>query len=180
MAAGYLFSHLEEAATALIETRIPHRYVPGKNHGKATGNSFQWDMRLAADGREGLLEELQYRIFEYTHARYDSLLTEWDRANRQGVYWVDSSEPDECNVHFVFTDKDALSAVRFRSFVGDCRAIERETDELNDAVAEEETRLKSFIAQQHQVLLQTFDPRIKLLRRRRKILIHKDAFDDLE
>jgi hypothetical protein len=29
-------------------------------------------------------------------------------------------------------------------------------------------------------LLQTFDPRIKRLRRRRKILIHKDAFDDLE
>jgi hypothetical protein len=180
MTAGYLLSHIEEVATAVIETRIPHRYVPGKNHGKATGNSFQWDMRLAADGQEGLLDELQHRVFEYTNGRYDSLLTDWDRANKRGVYWVDTSAFEECNIHFIFTDKDALSAVRFRSFVRDCRAIERGSDELNSALAEEETKLRTFIAQQHQDLLQTFDPRIKRLRRRRKILIHKDAFDDLE
>lgn len=93
---------------------------------------------------------------------------------------MDASAFQERNVHFIFTDKDALSAVRFRSFVRDCRVVERETDELNDAVTEEETRLTTFIAQQHQELLQTFDPRITRLRRRRKILIHKDAFDDLE
>jgi hypothetical protein len=34
--------------------------------------------------------------------------------------------------------------------------------------------------QQHQELLQTFDPRVKRLRHRRQILIHKDAFDDFE
>ena len=84
------------------------------------------------------------------------------------------------NIHFIFTDKDALSAVRFRSFVRDCSAIERGADELNEAMKEQETKLKSFIQQQHQELLQTFDPRVKRLRRRRQILIHKDAFEDLE
>jgi hypothetical protein len=180
MTAGYLFSHLEEVADTVIETRIPHRYVSGKNHGKPQGESFQWDMRLMADGQEGLLEELQHRVFEYTHARYDALLTDWDRANKRGVYWVDTSEPQECNVHIVFTDKDALSAVRCQSFVRDCRAITRETDELKDAVREEETKIKAFITQQHRDLLQTFDPKIKRLRRRQKILIHKDAFEDFE
>jgi len=180
IAAGYLFAHIEEVADDVIEARIPHRYVPGKNHGKAEGKSFKWDMRLAADGQEGLLEELQHRVFEYTGARYDALLTNWDRTNKRGVYWVDTSALQERNVHFIFTDKDALSAVRFRSFVRDCRAIERGTDELNDAVTGEETKLKSFIVQQHQDLLQTFDRRIKRLRRRRKILIHKDAFEDFE
>ena len=96
------------------------------------------------------------------------------------MYWLDTSEPQECNVHLIFTDKDALSAVGFRSFVRDCRAIERGADELNEAVREQETKLKSFILEQHQELLQTFDPKIKRLRRRRKIFIHKDAFDDLE
>lgn len=179
-AAGYLYAHIEEVAADVIEARIPHRYVPGKNHGKAKGKSFQWDMRLAADGQEGLLEELQHRVFEYTRARYDDLLTDWDRTNRRGIYWLDTSEPQERNVHIIFTDKNALSAVRFRSFVRDCRAIERGTDELNGAVKEQETKLKSFILQQHQELLQTFDPRVKKLRRRRQILIHKDAFDDIE
>ena len=88
--------------------------------------------------------------------------------------------PQERNVHFVFTDKNALTAVRFRSFVRDCRAIERAAEELDDAVAKEDAKLKKFIAQQHHELTKTFDPRIRPLRRRRKILIHKNAFDDFE
>jgi hypothetical protein len=180
MAAGYLYAQIEELAADVINERIPHRYVPGKNHGKAKGKSFQWDMQVAADGQENLLEELQHRVFDYTGARYDALLTDWDRVNRGGVYWVDTSELQERNIHFVFTDKNALSAVRFRSFVRDCRAIERRADELNEAAKEEKTKLESFILQQHQELLQTFDPRVKRLRRRRQILIHKDAFDDCE
>jgi hypothetical protein len=180
MTAGYIFSHLEEAASAFIETLIPHHYVPGKNHGKAQGENFQWDMRLSAAGQESLLKELQHRVYEYTGARYDALLTEWDRADKRGVYWVDRSVPQERNVHFVFTDKNSLTAVRFRSFVPDCRAIERAAEELDDAVAKEDAKLKKFIAQQYHELTKTFDPRIRPLRRRRKILIHKDAFDAFE
>jgi hypothetical protein len=46
---------------------------------------------------------------------------------------------------------------------------------------EEETiKLKSFKFRQHQEPLQTIDPRINPLRRRRQILIHKEAFDDVE
>jgi hypothetical protein len=180
MAAGYILSHLEEAATAFIETLVPHRYVPGKNHGKAQGENFQWDMRLSAAGQESLLEELQHRAYEYTGARYNALLTEWDRADKRGVYWVDTSVPQERYVHFVFTDKNALTAVRFRSLVRNCRAIVRGAEELNDAVAKEDAKLKKFIAQQHHELTKTFDPRIRPLRRRRKILIHRDAFEDLE
>jgi len=180
MAAGYLYAHLDEVAADLIEARIPHRYVPGKNHGKAKGKSFQWDMRLVADGQENLLDELQQRVFEYTSARYDALLTDWDRKNRRGVYWVNTSDQQERNAHFIFTDKDALSAVRFRSFVRDCRSIERGADELNEAVREEETKLKDFILQHHQDLVQNLDPRVKRLRHRWKIFVRKDAFDDFE
>ena len=180
MAAGYLYAEMEEVAADVIKERIPHRYVPGKNHGKAKGNNFQWDMRLAADGQEDLLEELRHRVFDYTRARYDALLTEWDRANRRGVYWVNASEPQERNVHFVFTDKNALSDVRFRSFVRDCRAMERRADELTEAFKKEKANLNNFIRQQDQDLRQTFDPRVKRLRRRRQVLIHKDAFDDFE
>ena len=180
MAAGYLLAHIEEVAADVMKARIPYRYVSGNNHGKTKGKSFQWDMRLAADGQESLLEELQHRVSEYTVARYEVLLTDWDRANRRGVYWVDTSEPQERNLHFIFTDKGALSAVRFQFFVRDCRAIERGVDELNEAAKQEEILIKGFILQQHQELLQSFDPRVRRLRRRRKVFVHKDAFDDLE
>jgi hypothetical protein len=142
MAAGYVLSHLEEATTALIETLVPHRYVPGKNHRKSQGENIQWDIRLTSAGQESLLEEHQHRVYEYTGARYDALLTEWDRADKRGVYWVDNSVPQERSVHFIFTHKNALTTVRFRSFVRDCRAIGRGAEELNDAVAKEEAKLK--------------------------------------
>lgn len=40
MAAGYLFSHLEEAATALIETRIPHGMSLERTTGRPQGIVF--------------------------------------------------------------------------------------------------------------------------------------------
>ncbi len=40
MAAGYLYAELQNAASELIEQHIPHRYVPGRNHGKAEGESW--------------------------------------------------------------------------------------------------------------------------------------------
>jgi hypothetical protein len=114
MSAGYLFSHLEEVADAVIETRIPHRYAPGKNHGKAAGESFQWDMRLAADGQEGLLEELQHRVFEYTHARYDALLTDWDRAKNEGsIGWTLPNRKSSIPILF------SLTRTRLRPFISD-------------------------------------------------------------
>lgn len=180
MAAGYIFAKMDEAAFDLINARIPHRHVPGQNHGKTKGDFRQWDLRTHANGQEALLEELQRRVFDYTGERYDSLLTAWDNSGGRGVYLVDTSEPPETNIHVVFTDKQALAAVRFRSFLRDCRAIKRAADELNHAVEQEKRKLASFVCEQHGALLRTFDPRVIPLRKNRRIMMHKDAFDDLE
>ena len=106
-----------------IQELIPHRYVPGKNHGKVEGKCYRWDRRLDAGGQEALLDELQHRTWAYTHERYETLLTEWDRHGKAGVYSIDVSEPSENNIHFVFSDTRALGTVRFRFFMKDCRAI---------------------------------------------------------
>ena len=36
--------------------------VPGRNHGKVQGESREYDMRIEANGEEGILEELQRRV----------------------------------------------------------------------------------------------------------------------
>jgi hypothetical protein len=180
MAAGYIFCALEEAASDLIEELIPHRYVPGKNHGKVEGKCYRWDRRLDASGREALLDELQHRTWTYTHDRYENLLTEWDRRGKGGVYLIDVSAPHEKNVHFVFSDRRALGAVRFRFFMGDCRAIERPAEELARPVVREKDEIRSFIRKAHDDLQRTLDPSVIRLRKRRKILVHKDAFSGLE
>ncbi len=179
MAAGYILCTLEEAASGRIQELIPHRYVPGKNHGKVEGKCYRWDRRVDAGGQEGLLDELQHRTWAHTHERYADLLTEWERHDRCGVYLIDVSEPPEHNIHFVFSDTRALGAVRFRSFMKDCCAIERPVDELRRAVEDETVEIKRFVRKEYEELQRTFDPVVVRLRKRRKILIHKDALDGL-
>jgi hypothetical protein len=81
--------------------------------------------------------------------------------------------PDDQDNHleFIFTDIQALEAIRFPSFVRDCRAIERPAQELFDALAQEKAAARAWVHDKHQELCQTFDPKITKLRRKQKIYI---------
>lgn len=179
MVAGHLFSELQEASADLLQARIPHRYVPGRNHGKVEGVGWEWDQRLEAGGQEDILEALRDRVFAYEQDRFDALLSTWNAAGHGGVYLLDTSEGEENNLHVVFTDPTALERVRFRSFMRDCRAIERPAAELDKAVAEERSALAKFIATAHEEVVRTYDPTLARLRKRMRVMVHKGAFDDL-
>jgi len=149
MAAGYVYSQLCDASHDLIEACIPYRYVPGKNHGKVKGKFWQWDMRVEAHGLENVVEELQQRVWNYERERLDALLTNEDQANRSCAYLIDESTPGVAGLHFVFSDKGALNRVCFRSFVRDCRGMQRPATELAETVDEEKQLLSHFIAEQY-------------------------------
>jgi len=108
------------------------------------------------------------------------LLTGWDRTNRRGVYLLDCSEPPEVHWHFVFSDARVLSSVRFRSFLRDCRAVERSAEELVREVDTEKAALKRYIEDQHAHIRRTYDPKVRKLHRRRKIVVMKGVFDNLK
>ncbi len=179
MAAGYVVSELDAEADEIIGRRIPHRYRRGKNHGKREGDSWEWDLRVDAGGQEGILDELRRRVYAYTAERYEALLDQWDARGRIGVYVLETSEPPECNYHFVFTDRQALEKVRFRSFLRDCRRMERAVAELNEAVDGGKQQLAIFIEEQHGDVKRNFDPKVAKLRKRTRIMVHKNAFDEL-
>lgn len=180
MAAGYIYSELSGAAHDLLEERIPHRFVPGKNHGRKEGDDIRWDLRVDANGQEGIFEELRKRIWSYEESRWDALLSAWDESARSGVYLLDQSHSGENNLHVVFTDKRSLAAVRFRSFLRDCRAMHRSSKELEGAVDEEKSALARFVEDQHADVVRTYDPKLSRLKKRRKVLVRKGAFDGLE
>jgi hypothetical protein len=180
MSAGHLCARVSEVAQAMLQRRVPHRYVPGRNHGRVQGDQWQWDMRVDANGQEGIVEELQHRISQYERERYDALLTCWDQEGLSGVYLLDQSETPEIHWHFIFTDARALAAVRFRSFVRDCRAMQRPIDELSRAVAEEEAALERFIDEQHADIVRNHDPKIRKFRKRCQIMVMRGALDDFE
>jgi len=180
MAAGYIYAEIADAAHELLGKLIPYRYVPGKHHGKQEGRGWRWDMRVDAKGQEGIFEELRRQIWRYEQERYDALLTAWENAKRCRVYLLDCSQPPETHWHFVFTDSPSLSSARFRSFVRDCRAMERSAEELLLEIAKEKAALEHYIKDQYAHITQTYDPKVRELHKRRKIVIAKGAFDALK
>lgn len=179
MAASYLHDRISEAAADELRRRIPHRHVPGPCDGEREGELIRWDTRVDAGGHEAMLEELQDRVWDYERDRWRAMKSEWNARSLAGVYALDVSQPTESNLLCVFTDKQALDKVRFDTFMADCRAVERPVEELEVAVATEVERVHRFVAEQHQELLITFDPKVVRLRKRRKILMHPDALDNL-
>ncbi|MCC6533132.1 MAG: hypothetical protein IT531_11330 [Burkholderiales bacterium] len=53
-------------------------------------------------GQEAILVVLNEHVFHYEQSRHDALLNAWAAQDRGGVYLLDTSEPAEKKVHFVF------------------------------------------------------------------------------
>jgi hypothetical protein len=171
MAAGYLYMELDSAAHDLIKHRIPHTYVPGKDHGKPEADGWRWDMQINANGQEDVLDDLQLSVAAYTRKRHEALLTQCDTAGHPAVYIVNHPHAAEEHTHFVFTDKSALASIRLRSFVRDCRALERPFSDLAAAFDSEHAALSAFIDSEHARLLRDYDPKLTRRRSRRKVII---------
>jgi hypothetical protein len=177
MVAGYLQDLAEERASGLIDELIPHRYVDGENHGKRSGKGFEWDLRLDADGKEGLLDALRDRQYDYVIQRARALAEAWDQRGSKAVYIVVRDIAGESNQDFLFSDTAALKEVRFRSFLRDCRRLARPFAELAPDIDAERQAAETFIRAEHERLLRDFDPKIARLRKQQKIIVHEDAAD---
>jgi hypothetical protein len=145
MAARYIYSNLCRGSDSLLQKLVPYRYVPGRNHGKRQGKHRLWDMRLVAGGKEGIVEALQQRSWEYERSRLDTLLTQWDLESRACVYFIDDPDTPEPTRHIIFSDKQALERIQFRSFLHDCRTLEQPPDALRQAIDAEIMLFQRFL-----------------------------------
>jgi PAS domain-containing protein len=169
--AGYLVDALEELGSDRIQALIPHEYVDGSNHGKREGRGFLYDKRIDANGLEGHLDELQHRYYAYVNQRYEDLLGLFDQSARKCVYVRDRSRPDDPHMEFVFSDKTALDAVRFRHFVSDCRLLVGDNRELETRLDHERRAALDFLEESHRDIMNNFDPTVVKLRQKRKIIL---------
>jgi hypothetical protein len=177
--AGYLYSKLEEIGFDKINELIPHQYVDGKNHGKREDQGFIFDMRVDAGGMEAQLDELKDRYYHYLFSRSVALSAEFDRQAPKQVYCVNESPGTEPHMDFIFTDKKALQAVRFRHFMKDCQSIQGNPEELHALTAKEGQAALDFLEQSHQDILTHFDPNVVKLRKKRKVILSDAAAKDL-
>lgn len=177
-AASYLNGILDTVGAEKIEQLIPHDYVPGKEHGKREGEGFLWDVRVEAAGLERHLEELQRRFGHYLADRHELLLTDFDQKAQGRVYLRPRSVGVESHMDFVFSDKSAIQAVRFKHFLADCRALAGADQALQHVEDAERNALLDYLERTHQDLITNFDPRIIKLRKKRKLRIAGKAAHD--
>ena len=177
--ARHLSDVLDEVGAEQIETLIPHEYVEGKNHGKREQGGMVWDYRVDAAGMEPQLEELRHRYYQYLRDCHARLLNRFDDDAMQHVYIRRTKQGLEPHVEFVFSDKSALDAVRFRHFLSDCRRIAGDITELALVVEQERKAAVEYLQAQYSDIQQNFDPSVVPLRKKRKIVLADSAFDGL-
>jgi hypothetical protein len=170
---------LDEAGSERMEALIPHRYVEGKNHGRREPRGTRWDLRLEAGGMEPQLEELRHRYERYLNERHEYLLQRFDAETRQRVYIRREKLGIEPHVDFLFSDKGALDAVRFRHFFNDCQAIAGAIDEWAPLIEQERNAAVKYLDRQFEDIRKNFDPSVVPFRRKRKILLADRVLDDL-
>lgn len=180
MAAVSVFSMIARVGSEKIDQLIPHEYVKGKNHGRRAGAGTVFDYRPDAGGLEPQLEELQSRFHLYQSGRYEALLDHFDAEAAGAVYLVDKSSTHDPHMDFIFSDKTALRKVRFRHFMADCREIAGDARALDPVMEQERRSAIAFLDEAHRDILNTFDPKIVKLSKRREIIVADGAFDGLD
>jgi len=179
MAAGYVYSNLDQFGQKKVSTLIPHRYVNAKDHGKREGKGTIFSQRLDAGGKEAQAEELQRRFWDYLSQRYDALCIEFDGQARKAVYMEDKSRPYDPHMNFIFSDKTALQAVRFRHFMRDCCSLIADRAELDAVINRERQALDAYLESACRDILTNFDPKVAPFRKKNKVIIADGALDDL-
>lgn len=179
MAAAHVHAQVDSHTDGVIGTLIPHRYTAGSEHGKRVSGGYQWDMRLDADGREAFFDELHRRAYVYLGERYEALARSWDEERPGAIYLTERSEDGEHSLDVVFSDRTALQAVRFRSFLDDCRRLERPANELEPRIEAEKAAAETFLRHAFEDIEANFDPTVVPLRRKTKVVLAPEAADFL-
>lgn len=80
---------------------------------------------------------------------------------------------------FIFSDKTALQAVRFRHFMRDCRPLIADRAEQDAVISRERHALDAYMESTCRDIFAHFDPKVATFRKKRKIIIADGALDDV-
>ena len=176
MVAGYLYCELDEYGDDYMEKLIPHEFTHGKNHGKTEGPGYLFDLKIDAKGKESQLDELKHRFWKHMSEVHERLMDEVDQKSKQRVYILNQSREDDPNHHFLFTDKEILKRIHFKTFMRDCRAAEQ-TDHasLSRKLEEEKQLLTTYLDKEFKDIMENFDPKIVRFRKKYKVILHRDS-----
>ena len=151
MVSRYLWMELGDFEHNYIRELIPYDYYPGENHDKETEDGcFIHDMHINANGLESQLEELRRRSCKYTEREGYRIEKDYDNGSEQYVVILDLSKEGDPYLHILFSDWKVLQKIHFKTFMRDCRALEKkDQSEIMQRLVDEKSRLKRFLDEQY-------------------------------
>ncbi len=170
-ATDYLISNIDNVGEQKIDELIPHNLVEGKNHGKREKSGTLWNMEWEAGGLESQLEELRFRHHNYVNDLEVRLSDDFDEKTLQEAYMIEDSKKDDPTMHFIFSNKTALEAVKFKSFIRDCQRINGDCTTFDLIGEREKKAIMEFLEQQYHDIMENFDPKIAKFHKKKKVIV---------
>jgi hypothetical protein len=177
-----LFGVVEDFAFEEINKIIPYKYVRGKNHGKKQkSGGYLWEQRVDAKGKEGQLDELKGRFWEYLSARFYKFSDSTNKKYPGKVYMIEKLDVDgDPYIDFLFSDMSLLKKIHFKSFVRDIRETMGDVQEVYHAIEKEKELARKFIHDAYKNVMENYDPKIVKFKKKRKVVIAEQAIKDFE
>ncbi len=176
--ATYVLDQIEPVADALIDKLIPHKYVEGKNHGKAEKSGMLWDMEVDANGQEAQLKELNHRWYTYQSERWLELSEEY-QDTPSAVYMIDEDRDNDPHYSFIFANAATLKKLRWQHFLADCRPLLSDFSAVQSQIDNETKKVESWLLDTYQDIQDNFDPKVVALRKKCKIIMTPNALEDM-
>ena len=126
--------------------------------------------------KESQLDELKHRFWKHISEVHERLMDEFDKKSKQRVFILNQSQVGDPSHHFLFTDKEILKRIHFKTFMRDCRAAEQ-TDHasLSRKLEEEKQLLATYLDKEYKDITENFDPKIVRFRKKYKVILHRDS-----
>lgn len=178
---AHIYDLLDNISMDYIDKLIPHEFVDGPNNGKKESGMTMWDMRTDANGLEDVLDDLNSANRKYIGDVY-SRLKIYFNDNKKNTIWVsDETSEYDPSKFYIFSDQDVLKNVRFEHWQEDTdKFITEDLSFITDLVTEEEDLLLRHLDKEFKQLMDNFDPKIKRLKKRTKILMSSDVNINLD
>jgi len=176
--ATYFVDEIDSAGSELISQLIPHDYVDGNNQGKPQKGGFLLDMKLAAGGLEGQLEELQSRWYTYQRNRWYALSKAFSELP-PAVFMLDQDWDEDPHRFFIFNNAAALKLIRWQYFLSDSKPLIADFSVMEEQLRNEIGDDMSWLSETHRDILKNFDPKIVKLQKKKKIIMSPRALKDL-
>ena len=180
--ADYINCNVKDYAETIINKLIPHEFVEGENNNQKTDGGFTWDYRVDAGGKEKQLDELNNRWHKYQKIMTDAIDKKQEKLAPKVFIKTEFQNGTLVDPHItiIINNLKAGEMLTISRIMEDISMVESDFAEVEKLISRQNAKAKAFIEEQYQDIEENFDPTIVKFKKRMKVVIAPNTFDNLK